>query len=343
MAAHELLQPVLSRPHAADSSLALAVIAASHEPLLLLDGEFTVVAASASFCEAFAIDPATTPGRPLFDLGRGEWETPELRALLRVSLRGEVRVDDYEMDLIRRGYPPRRLAINAGRLDHRGAVRVLLGISDLTAVRARERLQAELLAEKTVMLKEVEHRIANSLQIVASLLLHSARKVPSEETRVYLREAHGRVMSVAAVQRQLTASGLGDVSLRAYFTELCDSIAASMIGDPLCFSLTVDADDSLASAEEAIRLGLVITELVINALKHAFTGRAVGAILVSYAARGAHWTLSVKDDGVGLPAGFVGHNPGLGRSIVEALAKRLEARIHIADAKPGMAVTLSHD
>src|SRR5208282_625157 len=112
-----------------------------------------------------------------------------------------------------------------------------------------------------------------------------ARRVPSAQVRSHLYDAHSRVMSVAALQHQLVASNVGEVQLRAYFSELCQSIGASMIQDRDKLRLTVETDDSVAMADVSVSLGLIVTELVINALKHAFPADRGGEILVSYESR----------------------------------------------------------
>jgi two-component sensor histidine kinase len=220
-------------------------------------------------------------------------------------------------------------------------VRILLSVSDVTDARLAEKLKDDLVREKAVLLQELQHRIANSLQIIASILMQSARKAPSG-TRTHLYDAHRRVMSVAAVQQQLMASRLGDVELRPYFTELCGSIAASMIRDPKQLSLDVTVDGSITSANISVSLGLIVTELVINALKHAFPGRRPGNIAVDYRSDATHWALSVRDNGVGMPKDIESQKPGLGTSIVDALTRQLDAEIAVADAKPGVLVTVTH-
>src|SRR5271155_5570321 len=92
-------------------TLALALVAASDAPILLLDGEFIVIAASVSFSRTFQLDPVSVNGRALFSLGSGEWDVPQLRSLLRVTLSGAAEVENYEMDLKRVGRTPRRLVI----------------------------------------------------------------------------------------------------------------------------------------------------------------------------------------------------------------------------------------
>ena len=330
-------------PAVADS-LALALVASSDAPILLLDGDLTVVAASSSFCRIFQIDPATTAGRSMFKLGEGEWDVPQLRSLLRATLSGAAKVDAYEMDLTRPGRDQRRLVITAHRLDYADAanVRLMLAVSDVTDARLAMRLKDDLLREKAILFQELQHRVANSLQIIASVLMQSARTVPSTEIKGYLFDAHSRVMSVAALQRQLAASQVGEVGLRAYFTELCESIGASMIHDHEKLKLTVEADDGTATADVSVSLGLIVTELVINALKHAFPGGRSGAIAVGYRSDHADWRLSVSDDGVGMAKDRTPAKAGLGTSIVEALARQLNAKVTVASRQPGTVISVVH-
>ncbi len=324
--------------------LALAMVAASTAPLVLLDGGLKIVAASASFYRAFAIDPAGAEDRGFFALGAGEWDTPQLRSLLKATLSGNAQVDAYEIDLKRPGQNNRRLVLNAQRLDYDGGpnLRVLLTVSDVTDARLAEKLKDDLLREKAILLQEVQHRVANSLQIIASVLMQSARKVQSEETRLHLHDAHSRVMSIATVQRQLAASSVGDVELRPYFTQLCESLGASMIEDHERQSIVVSGDDSNVTANVSISLGLIVTELVINALKHAFPAGRPGRIKVDYQSHGPNWTLSVGDNGVGMPKDAANARPGLGTSIVESLARQLHATVQVADARPGTTVLVVH-
>ncbi len=325
-------------------NLALAVVSSSNAPVLLLDGDLKVVAASRSFCNAFTIDADSVVGLSVFALGAGEWDMPRLRSLLNATVQGHAEIDAYEMDLDRADTTPRSLVLHAQKLHYGDVeqVRLLLTVSDVTDALAAEKLKDDLLRDKGVLLQEVQHRVANSLQIIASVLMQSARRVNSEETRRHLRDAHHRVMSVAAVQQHLAASRIGAVELLPYFEQLCESIGASMIHDHDRLSLDVDADDSVVQADISISLGLVVTELVINALKHAFPDGRQGKIKVDYRAQGRNWTLSVKDDGVGMLKKPDGATAGLGTSIVESLAKQLKARVYVADNHPGTAVSIVH-
>jgi two-component sensor histidine kinase len=335
--------PTSGHPSVAES-LALALIASSDAPLLLLDGDLRVVAASNSFGRAFGVDIASAPGNPIFDLGAGEWNLPKLRSLLGATASGNAAIEAYEMDMGVPGREARRLVIKAEKLIYGDldTTRLLVTVSDVTAARLAERVKDDLVREKAILLQEVQHRVANSLQIIASVLLQSARTVQSEETRTHLTDAHNRVMSIATVQKQLAASRVGQVALAPYFSQLCESLAASMIRDHKKQSIEVTADDSRVEADVSVSLGLIVTELVINALKHAFGDQGQGKIFVGYQSHGPNWTLSVGDDGVGMPLGQTTVKAGLGTSIVEALAHQLQAKVTVADRKPGTMVSVIH-
>jgi len=237
------------------------------------------------------------------------------------------------------------MLVNARRVfDEDGsASAILLAIEDVTRRREADREKDELLQAKEILLQEMQHRVANSLQIIASILLLKARTVQSEETRLHLQDAHQRVMSVATVQEQLHASGLNErIEIRPYLTKLCASLAASMVGERRALSIKVQATSGGATSSEAVSLGLIVTELVINALKHGFPAGAEGEILVRYDVQDSGWRLSVSDNGSGTQDGEGEPvHTGLGTSIVEALAHQLNAIVQKTSGPEGTAVTIT--
>jgi two-component sensor histidine kinase len=198
-----------------------------------------------------------------------------------------------------------------------------------------------------MLLQEMQHRVANSLQIIAGILLLKARTVQSEETRLHLRDAHQRVMSVAAVQQHLLASSQGEpIEIGPYISRLCEALIASMTDDNRPVSLKVQVEGGTASSAEAVSIGLIVTELVINAFKHAFVGeRAAGQLVVAYEAAETSWRLAVSDNGVGIREGHLNLHKsahGLGMIIVEALAKQLDAHMEVARNPQGTTVSITH-
>jgi chemotaxis protein methyltransferase CheR len=141
-------------------------------------------------------------------------------------------------------------------------------------------------------------------------------------------------MSVAGVQQQLLASSHGEpIEIGPYLSRLCEALLASMTDDIRPISLQVRAGVGTVSSADAVSIGLIVTELVINAFKHAFVGRATGLLVVTYEADETNWRFAVSDDGIGTPEGHLNLDkatPGLGAIIVEALAKQLDARVEVA-------------
>ncbi len=340
--------PITEKSSEAALSFARALINASQLPLLLFDSQARVVCASLSFHDDFEVPADGVDGRTLPEIAGGGWDVPQLAVILDNALENGPEMGDYETDLVRPDMRLRRLQVNMQTVVHGQGqdTRVLAAITDVTRVRDSERLNITLLLEKddllrerAILLDEMQHRIANSLQIIASILLLKARAVKSEETREHLRDAHNRVMSLAAVQQHLQSS-LGDVHVGPYLTKLCESLAASMIREGQALSLRVAADPAVVTSREAVSLGLVVTELVINALKHAFPQSRGGLITVSYRLEPEGWTLSVTDDGVGMPSEAPAASAGLGTSIIDGLAKQLDAKVAYTDAGPGLMVAL---
>jgi two-component sensor histidine kinase len=327
-------------------ALAQAIVDTVREPLLALDQDLRVVAASRSFYLTFRVRRQDTAGRLLHDLGEGQWDIPELCALLEKVVPERAELEGFEVEAEFPGIGRRVMLLNARKVFYEGNshTTLLLAIEDITERRAAEREMQHLLHQKELLLQEMHHRIANSLQIIASILLLKARTVQSEETRQHLQDAHKRVMSVAAVQQHLEASGRGDaVDMKSYLSKLCKTLAASMIGEKGPVALDVFGNGGSVSSSQAVSIGLIVTESVINALKHAFpAGKRDGRIVVAYDANGADWKLSVSDDGIGKPGEAAGQpKGGLGTSIVNALAEQLGARVDVLSGPRGTTVTVT--
>jgi len=321
--------------------------------LLVLDDDLNILVASTSFHRAFQMDLEETQGRSLFALDNGAWDIPALRLLLERSLADHAVVAGFEVvhDFPRVGR--RVLLLHARKVADVGNTpsMILLGFEDITDRRAieqeKEQLKTrtdELLLQKEMLLEEMQHRIVNSLQIIASILMLKSRAVTSEETRLHLQDAHRRVLSVAAVQRHLHGSGRADlIEMGPYLSKLCDSLGESMIGDSSQAELKVLADGGALVSADAVSIGLIVTELVINALKYAFPNPTQSAaVTVRYEMNGADWKLSVSDNGVGRPDAGTNAKGGLGTSLVNALAHQLDAQVLAASSAEGMSVSITH-
>lgn len=339
--------PFIDIPVGIALALSHAIIDTVRDPLLVLDQDQRITAASRSFYQTFKLAGQDLRGQVLFDIDGGQWNIPELRELLQTIAKDQETIEGYEVD---REFPiigRRIMLLNVRKVFYEQGAHstVLLAFEDVTDRRGVERQLEELMREKEMLLEEMQHRIANSLQIIASILLIKARTVQSEETRLQLHDAHQRVLSVAAVQQHLHVAGGGKpIEIGAYLTKLCETLAQSMIGDSRPISLTVDADAGTAVSRDAVSIGLIVTELVMNALKHAFpAAKPNAAIVVSYKVAGNDWKLTVSDNGVGKPdVSASATKPGLGTSLVKALTRQLDALVDIASNARGTAVSVTH-
>ena len=327
--------------------LAQAIVNTVREPLLVLDKDLRVVAASRSFYETFQADRQETQGRLLYTLGDGQWDIPALRTLLEKVVPEHSVMDDYEVEHEFPKIGQRTMLLNARTVisEKSADAALLLAIEDVSERRAHERELEHLVRQKELLLEEMRHRIANSLQIIASILLLKARSVQSDETRGHLQDAHKRVMSVAAVQQHLQASGHGEpIAVGPYLSKLCATLAVSMIGETRPVALETKVSGGTVVSSEAVSIGLIVIESVINALKHAFPQtKTDGRIVVAYDANGPNWTLSIADNGVGKPhEGAVDATSGLGTSIVKALAEDLDATVDFVSNQHGTTVTIAH-
>jgi two-component sensor histidine kinase len=328
--------------------LARALIDASNLPMLLFDGDLNLITASRAFRTAFGWGEEAD-GSSLASLGDGDWDTSQMRNLLGSALSdGAGDPGPYETDLLKTGKEPRRLVLRVQLVDHDKAPDrwILLSVEDVTQARIADQQimtllleKDELLREREMLMVEMQHRIANSLQIIASVLQLKARAADGLESRRQLLDAHDRVMSVAAVQRHLQL-GAEQVEVAPYLTALCESLENSMAGEGRATTLTVRAEAATIGSREATSLGLVVAELVINALKHAFPDGRNGEIVVAYDVSGVGWTLSVTDNGVGAPPPSPDARVGLGTGVIKALARQLAARVEVTDAQPGCRTAL---
>ena len=335
-------------------ALAQGIVDTVREPVLVLDNDLRVIAASRSFYSAFKVRPEDTNGRLLYALGDGQWDIPKLRVLLEKIIPEQGVMEGYEVEHVFPGLGSRTMCLNARQVFHEGGAgtTILLGMEDVTERRILEREKDELLREKDgllrekdTLLEELQHRIANSLQIIASIILMKARVVQSEETRFHLEDAHKRVLSIAAVQKQLHASAAtGAIEIAPYLSKLCESLAISMIGGTRPISLKVVGEGGIATSRQAESIGLIVTELVMNALKHAFPDeKAKGRIIVAYDTIGTNWKLSISDNGIGKPdGGFAQGKSGLGTGIVKALAHQLDAQVETLAGPEGTTVSITH-
>jgi two-component sensor histidine kinase len=193
-------------------------------------------------------------------------------------------------------------------------------------VRASRDRFAALAAEREMLLREVNHRVGNSLQIIASLLHLQANSSNQEDVKAALTNAMGRVAAVAQVHRRLyTSHDLKSVLLNQYLDALLDDLRRSAEGNRMS-RLTLKSVPVEIDPDRAVAVGIVVNELVMNAVKYAYPDCA-GPIHVDLKVEGDDIVLAIADDGVGLNATSDPRSTGMGQRIVSAMATKLEADV----------------
>jgi PAS domain S-box-containing protein len=334
-------------------TLALAIVDTLPEPFVVLDDSLHLLAGSRCFYEIFQEDPVAVLGRSLFEIAGGQWDIPGLRRVLLTVVPEHKPVEGFEFEKDFAHLGKRTFQLNALPIrDEGGDSRmVLLAIKDITERREVEQEKQrllehteELLEQQSTLLREMQHRIANSLQIIASILLLKAGSVASEETKNELRAAHQRVMSVAAVQSHLHSSdGIEQIEMGPYLTKLGAGLASSMVGPKQNVQIVVAAGKGALPSSHAVSVGLIVTELIMNAIKYAFPKpRKSARIRVTFEKAKADWKLTVADNGSGREhRADAKTSTGLGTALIGALAKQLNAQITETSSQKGLSVEVT--
>ena len=325
--------------------LARSLIDTIRDPTVILSDSFHVIAASRSFLSSFGINEREAIGHLFSEFGGDQWRLSELHDLLKQVATQSTLIDGFEVQLDLPKLGVRKFLLTARQLhfDEGITSAILLALEDVTTLRAMEKEKQDQTAKTEMLLNEMQHRIANSLMIIASILLLKARSVASDETRSHLLDAHQRVKAIAEIQRYLQPTFIDNrIEIAPYLSKLCQSLASSMVGADRPHTVIVDASEGLVTSGEAVSLGLITTELIINALKHAFLDGRTGHIAVTFGPSGQGWQLSVADNGVGMPANeTMGSVVGLGTTIVESLARQLRGNVRSISNTDGTCVSVT--
>jgi len=208
---------------------------------------------------------------------------------------------------------------------------------------SRDRLEL-LLAQKTALLQEVNHRVANSLQLISSLIGIQAARIADSDTRDALHLVRERVQAVMLVHRRLyTSDEVGLVEIDKYLQAMAEELQASALAVEQRHRIVVDAEPLKVAPDKAVSVGVIVNELITNALKYAFPQGQDGTIRVTLSRPSdGEAVLAVEDDGVGYPVGTdAPKGTGLGGLIMGAMAKTLNGAVERQPSETGARIVLT--
>lgn len=228
---------------------------------------------------------------------------------------------------------------------------IVASINDALArqrlVAEREQSQKDIVAAKEraeMLLAEVNHRVANSLAMIASLATLQSNVVENDAAKIALAEMRARILAVAGIHRRLyTSSDIYSVDLAAYLKNLGVDLLAAVGEGKRTHVLTVTADESVVtSTDRAVSIAMIVTELVTNALKYAYAEGETGEIRIILQPKFENRALiRVEDDGIGWTGSGDKRGTGLGTRIMQTMTKSLHADLAYGDGDGGTIVTLS--
>lgn len=297
-----------------------------------LDEELRYRFANQAQCEPFNRPRDDVLGRTREQL-TGQPLPAELQRRADAALKGAAQ--HFEFEELRDGTPH---VIEAHFVPAKGAEGVVQGIyvasTDVTERYLQQRRIEQALAERETLLREVYHRVKNNLQVVQSLLNLQRRTLPEGPALAALDDSVKRVHAMALVHEKLYQTGqLDAVSLADYLAELLRYLGDMSDAARRGIVLKLDIDKVQASLEVSVPLGLLVTELVGNSLKHGFPDGRTGSIRVRLSRQGGSTTLQVEDDGVGLPPGFdLARATSMGLQLACSLAGQLGGELGVANA-----------
>ncbi len=196
-------------------------------------------------------------------------------------------------------------------------------------------------ARLQTMLHEVNHRVANSLQLVSAFVHMQARDAPDEASRAALADTQRRIAAIAQVHRRLyTSDSVDSVDMAEYLGALLAELEETWSTPDSPRALTFSAEPVRLGTDKAVAVGVIVNELVSNACKYAYPAATAGAVRVDLRRDGDAFVLRVEDDGCGMPVDGAVQGTGLGSKLIGAMAKTLRAAIELDPAHRGVRATL---
>lgn len=323
--------------------LMTGIVDTLREPLLVLDADQVILTASKAFYRVFGTSPEATIGKPLREMGNGQWDIPALEEMLDEVLTENEPVVDFEVRHDFPGIGEKLIVLNAHKIlrDGENSKTILLAMQDATHERRLERDQKTALERANDLLEELNHRVMNSLAMIGSIMAIESRSLSDEDCKAAFERINSRVMSIGALYRGLVRNeSVNQVSADEYIGGVIRD-AVSAFGPPE-WELQIDLNLSPIplSTQVAVPMGLVVNELAINSLKYAFVDRQTGRLSVSIEKSSDLIEIRFSDDGRGIDKN-ARVDSGLGQRLTNALVQQMGGTITLDSGNAGTRYTIA--
>lgn len=309
-----------------------SVVENSQSAILIIDGQFRAEYANDQFVTLSGYERKEFIGIDLTHLLDEESRNLVMDRFARRQ-RGEDVPSRYEFALIRKDGQKRWLEISSAVIrDSKHRIKTIAQMQDITEKKQAEEQIKTSLHEKEILLREIHHRVKNNLQIISSLLNLQSEHVKDKEALDMFQESRLRVRSMAMVHEKLYRSkDLARVDFNEYILGLGYHMFQMYGVTPETVLLKVDAENVFLDINTAIPCGLLVSELISNALKHAFPDGRKGEVAVSMTSiENGSFTLTVRDDGVGLNRDLdLKNSDSFGLQLVDMLSEQLQGSVSI--------------
>jgi len=297
--------------------------------IVAMDPDSVIQSVNASFVRIFQFEPEEIVGRKLHDVLVPDGLLEEAEKLSLVTFEGGIaNKESFRRRKDGRLVPVRIIGVPI-MID--GRIRSIFAIYE--DISERLRYEADLkraVADKDVLMRELQHRVKNNFAVISSLLNMESGDIQDERARRAIEESRHRLRALASLYDRLARTdSVSETDVQAYLQDLTRSIMHICGAEARGIELDLDIEPLTLSIEIVVPLSLIINELIINALKHAFAERDRGRISIRLRSGKDHGVLEVEDDGIGLPPEPVAPRKTQGSTLIEVLAEQIGGRLSI--------------
>jgi len=294
-----------------------------------MDPDSVIQSVNAAFVRIFQYQPEEIVGRKLHDVMIPEGLLKEAEFLSQITFEGGIaNKESLRKSKDGRNVPVRIIGVPIS-ID--GRIRSIFAIYE--DISERLRYEADLkraVTEKEVLMRELQHRVKNNFAVVASLLHIESDDIQDERAREVLDVSRHRIRALASLYDRLARTdSVNETDVQTYLQDLARSIMQICGAAARRIDLALDIQPLTLSIETVVPLGLIINELIVNALKHAFVGRDRGRISIRLRGESDRGVLDVEDDGVGMPETPRRPVKTQGSTLIELLAEQIAGRLTI--------------